>query len=160
MFVVFIGNEAEILQLSASDVTGSEKFDRYVLPEKDVYICKQASEITGLTIVNRDGKKVLLHCGKTVPTVSTKDAMSQFVDWLKKFNCHCVLVGHNAHKFDAKHLLNAIHRCGLYTKFTNVVNGFGDTLPLFRSAHPNLKSYSQPNLYHHFLQSEYSARRV
>ncbi|XP_070534849.1 uncharacterized protein [Ptychodera flava] len=64
-----LGDDAAILQLSANTLTGSETFDRYILPE-NVYMNRQASQITGLSIVVRDGKKVLLHNGKSVPTVS------------------------------------------------------------------------------------------
>ncbi|XP_070546713.1 DNA polymerase III PolC-type-like [Ptychodera flava] len=154
-----LGDDAEILQLSANTLNNSKHFDCYVLPE-NTYVSRQASQITGLSIVDKNGECILLYNGKQVDTLSQRDAMCNFLSFLCELNGPCLLVGHNAKAFDVKYLLKLITKLGLEAKFSGVIAGFGDTLPLFRSKYPNLQSHSQPNLYKHFVNSEYAAHNA
>lgn len=57
------------------------------------------------------------------------------LQFLKDFEKTCVLIAHNC-AFDAPRLIRFINQVDLVTEFTYVIDGFVDTLPLFRKKFP------------------------
>lgn len=100
----------------------------------------------------------MYHNNKEVFPVSIRVGLSRFIDFLNKDSCKkSVITGHNILSYDIPVLLNALNNCEIANSFSDAVIGLCDTLQLFKAAHPGLKSYSQVNLYQHFLEEEYAA---
>lgn len=137
------------MQLSA--VRNDEVFNKYIIPEKPM--SSKATEITGIKVVNNK----MYHNDEEVETVSIKDALIQFIDFIKKSESDAVLVGHNSKVFDLPVLFNILSKLNILEAFSSAVIGFIDTLPLFKISHPNLSSYSQLHLFEEILQDKYSA---
>ncbi|XP_070579722.1 DNA polymerase III PolC-type-like isoform X1 [Ptychodera flava] len=142
---------AEIIQLSA--VSGEQQFEGYILPNQP--ICRIASEKTHLTVEN--GK--LCYKGKAVQCVPKETCMQKFLYFLQAFD-NPILVGHNSRSFDCRYLINSLHDCSLINQFVLTVAGFVDTLPLFRSIYPGMRSYSQESLTNKFVGKEYEAHNT
>lgn len=133
-------------QLSAK--IGDETFSRFVIPTKR--ICEKASEMTGLSFVGG----VLYKNKEPVPAVSANDCISDFVDWLHNFPSP-VLVAHNA-KFDAMILCNCLMEIG-DEKMAEILEGFVDTLEIFRKTIASRKSYKLESLVQDLLKDNYDA---
>lgn len=98
----------------------------------------KAKQITGIQVINHK----IFHNDVDVDTVSIKEAMDQFLKFLKPPGSKIVLVGHNCKVFDIPVLLNVMSKLNILQKFQHVVTGFSDTLPLFKVSSPNQSSYS------------------
>jgi DNA polymerase III subunit alpha, Gram-positive type len=82
-------------------------------------------------------------------------ALEMFVSFLEKleFCGKLVLVAHNA-KFDAGFLVPQLQKHGLLSRFQTRVDGFVDTLKMFRHGFPDLYCYKQIFLVTWFLGDE------
>ena len=143
-----LSRDCDIVQISAVTLDGMSKFNQYILPSQN--IAYSASKVTGITM---NGGKLFLH-GRPVESVSTKEALSSFLDWLASFGKNIILVGHNIKAFDVKHLLRHARLHGISL---DILAGFVDTLPLFKSFFPGLSSYSQENIYRKIIGETYEA---
>ena len=131
-------DNCEIVQVAATH--DGKHFNQYILPERQIQ--PSASAITGITKLN--GKLFLQ--GTIVDSVDAKEGLNRFSSWLVNFNSSIMLVGHNAKRFDAKHLCRYIKDKGMQDQFS-CVTGFADTLPCIRKHFPQHPGgYSQKNL--------------
>ncbi|XP_015118536.1 uncharacterized protein LOC107042147 [Diachasma alloeum] len=115
--------DCDILQIAA--VCGQDSFDIYINPRQP--IAPSASAVTGL--MNCNGT-LLLH-GKFVQSVALKVALEKFLEWIENLG-KSILIAHNL-GFDGPRLYDSIKKYNLEDKFSTVVHGFLDTLPLIRS---------------------------
>ena len=143
-----LSRDCDIVQISAMTLDGRSKFDRYILPSKDV--AYSASKVTGITMT---GGKLFLH-GKPVASVCIKEALSSFVNWLSSFGKHIILAGHNVKAFDVKHLLRHAKLHGISF---DMLAGFVDTLPLSKHVFPEFSTYSQKHLFQKIIGGTYEA---
>ena len=90
-----LSRESDILQISA--IYSNLEFNKYITPTQP--ISKGASDITKLTAINGH----LYFEGNPVDTVTTKEALLQFMKFLKKRD-KPLLVGHNIKIFDLSFL--------------------------------------------------------
>ena len=102
----------------------ARKFSVYINPTK--IIDDKASVHTGLKNIHGD----LYFRGEKVISVSLKDALQSFLQFLKLSSKPCSLVAHNV-TFDKSHLLRAILKCSMVPNFRKIA-GFLDSLPLFK----------------------------
>ncbi|XP_006821690.1 uncharacterized protein LOC102802316, partial [Saccoglossus kowalevskii] len=92
-----------------------------------------------------------------VPTLSQKDALESFIEWIP---LNSVLVAHNCNNFDARILVSSLQRYGLLDKLKHKHCCFSDTLSVFREILPPRSSYSEENLVNDYLHTEYSAHNA
>ncbi|XP_046750455.1 uncharacterized protein LOC124413719 [Diprion similis] len=137
----------EIVQIAASHK--GKNFDAYILPRKQMNA--KASELTGLTVLNGE----MFYHEKRVSTLSPRDAFMSFLYFLKSLHKPCILVGHNAFKFDVKKIMKLATSLRMSKEMMMFVKGFCDTLPLFHSVLPKRKknkgSFKQEVLTNEFL---------
>lgn len=152
VFVIVPGNDAEICQIAATD--GLDEFSVYAFPQNG--ISPEASAVNKLSIKH----ETLLYDGRPVVAVEITDALVRFMNWLKRKPLPCVLVAHNAKRFDAKHLIKAVESCDKMEEFSQIVIGFSDTLLAFRDLFPERKSCSQENLAKDLLNTTYDAHNA
>ena len=142
-------DDCEIVQISAITFDGNNCFNTYVLPEGS--ISPQASAVNGFT--KRDNNLFLR--GSLVTSVSAKEALTSYFQWLLSFPSQVVIFGHNIKNFDLKHLFHAVTYNN--TEPPSNVAGYVDTLFLFKSVYPGEKSYSQENLFSRIVGGTYLA---
>jgi len=123
-------------------------------------IPSEVSEITKLRVVSGQ----LEYNGVVVRTTPPRLAILRFIDFLKSCGDNVVMVAHNGNRFDAAQLTRDIKRLNLWNEFTSQVNGFSDTLPLFKmklsdhdksklkNAETNRMSFAQPLLVEKILE--------
>ncbi|CAG2232317.1 unnamed protein product [Mytilus edulis] len=150
-YFIFAGRTSHILQLSAK--RDEEMYNSFVLPSCQV--TQKAAEITGITFENGQ----LLFKGNVMPAVGIKKCLNDFISFLDKSHNN-VIIGHNICNYDCMVLYTALEKCSLLDKFMTSISGFVDTLLLFKSSHPGLSSYSQPNLFQTLLGQTYDAHRA
>ena len=80
---LFAGLEAEITQLGAISWDGKATFNRYVLPSNG-YISFEARSVSGLEIKTDGNQQSLLYKGEEVDSVPVKEALLEFMDWIRK----------------------------------------------------------------------------
>lgn len=120
----------EILQIAA--LCEERKFSVYINPTKS--IDDKASAHTGLKNINGN----LYFRGQKVISVSLKDALHSFLQFLNLSTKPCLLIAHNV-TFDKSHLLRAILKSSMVQNFSKIA-GFSDSLPLFKKHFPSTKS--------------------
>ena len=96
----------------------------------------------------------LFHQGRPVSALSIEEGLNMFKNWLSSFEKDVILVGHNVKAFDMKHLIRHARNTGIDFPF---LAGFVDTLPLFKSLHPENSSHSQEALYQKIIGGTYDA---
>lgn len=116
------GKSNEILQIAA--MYQGHEFSVYVTPTKE--ISSEASVHTGL----RNIAGQLYFREKKVETLSLKDALLSFLQFLDLSPKSCVLVAHNA-SFDASFFIRAVLQCNMILEFKKIA-GFSDSLSLFK----------------------------
>lgn len=116
--------DCDILQIAA--LCGTNEFNIYIKPRQP--ISPSATAVNGL--INSNGT-LLLH-GKILDTVSLKVAVQKFMEWMENLEKDRILVAHNL-IFDGPRLFNAVKKYGFEARFSNLVSGFLDTLPLIRT---------------------------
>ncbi|XP_021342428.1 uncharacterized protein LOC110442892 isoform X2 [Mizuhopecten yessoensis] len=137
---------SDITQLSAR--AGDQLFTRYVIPGKPIN--EVASQMTGITFV----KGKLYKNERPVQAVSATECMTDFADWLSHFHSP-VLVAHNA-LFDALVLCNCLS--GIKDQeVSRIVDGFVDTLRIFRQVLPNRTRHNLESLVTDLLGIVYQA---
>ena len=70
---------------------------------------------------------------------------------MKELNSRVVLIGHNDRAFDVKHFWNNVKKWHLEDLIRSCIEGFVDTLPLFRNLFPAKHYHSQEKLYDHIV---------
>lgn len=133
---------------------GEKTFNRYILPVKPISLGAQTA--TELKVI--DG--VLHHKDKPVGTVSTAEALVSFIDFLSHFSRKPILMGHNIKRFDIPVLLHHLKMNKMKGAFSEVIEGFADTLAIARAMLPKQSSYKQENLVKNHLQKEYEAHNA
>ena len=103
----------------------------------------------------------MFYRGVKVKSVSIRDALAQFLDFLGSEAMAVVAVGHNVKVYDCPILLNAVQACGMDQRLRDTVHGFVDTLPLFQQVFKKVngrrKSCALPSLYQHYFEVEMAA---
>ncbi|XP_071632814.1 uncharacterized protein [Temnothorax longispinosus] len=117
----------EVLQVAMK--CGSTMFNEYIRPNENISLA--ASKVNGLT---NEGHDLFLH-GRSVPAKPLHVVANELLQFLKGLQKPCVLIAHNC-AFDAPRLIRLINQVGLVTEFIHVIDGFVDTLPLFRNKFP------------------------
>ncbi|KAJ8671439.1 hypothetical protein QAD02_002698 [Eretmocerus hayati] len=121
----------QIFEIAAS--CDESSFDVYTLPSKP--ISKGASEATGFKMIRGE----LYYRDEKIETKSAKAAISDLIEYLKKFGCPVILIAHNGFRFDPRILLKLIVSVGLLKQFTDVVAGFVDSWAIFKLLLPERK---------------------
>ena len=75
------GKAAEICQLSAIDRSGSDQFNEYILPLKDVDI--HASRVNGLSVRRVHGSRTLCKENQAVSSIQIEQAIQKFTEFLQ-----------------------------------------------------------------------------
>ncbi|XP_062616800.1 uncharacterized protein LOC134278504 [Saccostrea cucullata] len=122
----------------------------HVLPKQQ--FDANAERATGIVF---DGTSLYMR-GKRVGAIPIKEALDNFLQWLKKFR-DVVLVAHNGRVFDSRALYSAINKCNLQKVFRETVTAFVDSLSVMRKNVPKLPSYKQKCLARHFSLPDYNA---
>ncbi|KAK0073150.1 hypothetical protein PV325_010197, partial [Microctonus aethiopoides] len=91
-------------------------------------------KITGLKNIRG---RLYVH-DKEVHTLSIKEALVSFLQFLMALSSQCLLVAHNA-RFDSSHLIYAIMSNNMVDAFSSVLVGFIDTLTIFKKYLPERK---------------------
>lgn len=152
----FLGlSTAEICQLSAASLPQEDQpsvlYDQYVMPLNG--IASHASKANSLTVV---AGQLLYKC-QPVNTSSLVDCLQSFLHYLKSFNKPVVLMAHNNKVFDSRILVKAFMKLNLVEELQLLIQGFVDTLPLFREIIPHRPSYKQEQLVRDILDVSYDA---
>ena len=129
------GIQAEIIQLAAETERG-ETFSRFTVPTRE--ISPHASRINKFQTTSVGGKKFLHREGIPVKTVSFKECLQSFVDFLGALqdgSKKIILIGHNSATFDTPVLLRTFHQYSpqLIQKLMEVHVCFADSLVLIRN---------------------------
>ncbi|KAK7092392.1 maternal protein exuperantia-like [Littorina saxatilis] len=126
--LIQLGVLPDIIQIAAM-CPDDDIFDRYILPEKRM--TPSALQVTGLRV---DGDRLLRH-GSPVPTVGMREALRDFLDWLrdvaeKAGGKKPLLLAYNGTKFDAPVLRNTFKKCGLTDEAKECIGGFADVFQM------------------------------
>jgi len=103
LLLLFLGNDAEICQIAATDGMGDVNV--YVMPKHGISAGSSAVHI--LFVMN----KGLVYNGQPVSTDSLAGGVSKFFDWLKLRKPY-ILLAHSGKSFEGKHLIKAWITCG------------------------------------------------
>ena len=125
-------------------------FNAHILPAQPIEA--RIVKVTGLSVQWQNGERILTHNGVKVPSVSVKEALQQFCDWLP---CRSILFAHNGKAFDIPHLIRI--SCENCVKLSEKVVGMGDTFPLTKKAFPGEEKYAQEKLCKKLLGLTYKA---
>lgn len=123
-----LGTSCDIIQLAC--VAGEDSFNRYVFPKSP--FTDGATAVTGLYVANG---KMYFHKNK-VDSVSVEGCLEDFTQWLKQYS-KPLLVCHNGRAFDSINLLKTCQN----NSFSLPIEGFIDSLFVFREALPDRKCY-------------------
>ncbi|XP_046597529.1 uncharacterized protein LOC124294738 [Neodiprion lecontei] len=123
-----LGRSCDILQIAMK--CSNAVFNEYINSTQKV--TWMATQLTGLS--NVDGK--LLLNGKRVRSYPLSRVIINMLMYLQNFGRPCVLVAHNCFKFDAPRLFRAMRNAGVLKKADEIIDGFADTLPLFKREFP------------------------
>ncbi|KAK0175477.1 hypothetical protein PV327_009225 [Microctonus hyperodae] len=131
--------EDQIVQIAAK--CGNQSFSVYILPT--IKFKLDASAMTGLTLVNNE----LCLKSVPVPTKSPKDAITEFITFLRDVGSKVMLAAHSGSIFDFPKIMRLIRELNMIHEFSSVVCGFIDTfLLLKRKLRSRCRSFSQVNL--------------
>uniref|UniRef100_A0A8W8NYC9 Exonuclease domain-containing protein n=1 Tax=Magallana gigas TaxID=29159 RepID=A0A8W8NYC9_MAGGI len=144
-----LARTSHITQIAAA--AGELHFSCYVFPR--IAISSQSASVTGISV--RNG--IMYHHGKRVDSKSISTAVDMLLDFCQTFQKKIILVGHNVESFDSPILMYALDRCKKLESFTNIVDGFLDTLKFFRIERPGLSSYRQEYLCKNLAGIDYDA---
>ncbi|KAK0160200.1 hypothetical protein PV328_007628 [Microctonus aethiopoides] len=127
----------DLLQIAMKHI--DTKFNEYITPRQSIR--PQVTNINGLSNVG----KQLYYRGNLVSSSALDLVFQRLVTFFKNCNKRCILVAHNC-AFDAPRLIKAIRNQSLVDKFSEVILGFVDTLPMFRKKFPERKGKEQCTL--------------
>ena len=143
----FTAIDDEIIQIAAAQSKDSI-FNCYVWPKQGC-IPSKVSRITGIEI---HGNKMFYNSIEVIYTnlnQALKELFNQFAGM--------TLCAHNA-TFDAPMLTIACQQCGIDIASKGLT--FCNTLPMFKEALPNQRSYSQENLVRNIIKKDYEAHNA
>lgn len=134
----------DILQISAK--YSKFAFNTYVTPSSP--IDPKASEVHGLTSIS---KKLYKH-GIEGFTLSLKNALNEFSNFLNNYvKKKCILLAHNC-KFDEARIVHVIEKCSYQEQFNPCIEEFYDSLPTFRALFPDATNHKLTTLTQEILQ--------
>ena len=103
--------------------------------------------------------QLILH-GVQLDSVSADQGILNFITWLKQFT-QPLLIGHNIRSFDTRVLQNTLTKTDMVGEMEDVVYGFVDSLPMFRSVFgKDRKCFSQESLVKDVLGATYEAHNA
>ena len=146
-----LSDDCEIVQVSAVDFAGLRLFDQYAYRNGSINFGS-----TKVASITKSSGKLFCH-GKLVDAVEVNVGLNRFGLWLKELCGRVVLVGHNVRAFDVKHFWNNVKKWHLEDLFCSCIQGFVDTLPLFRNLFSEKHSHSQEKLYEDIVCKTYVA---
>jgi len=154
MFSVRGDQLPHITQIAGQAVEAGLQFNQYVVLE--VPISPSAERITKICMRNQTE---MLVNGQSVNSVGIRQALGDFICWLKLFN-NVVLVAHNGRRFDFVVLTSALFNCVIFEEFQAVVTALVDYMPVFKSVLKGQDSYTQEILVRNILHEEYEAHNA
>lgn len=86
------------------------------------------------------------HYEKEENALSISAAVDSLLTVCEQFGKNLILFGHTIQTFACPVLMHALQACNKVFEFTEVADGFVDTLKLFKLVKPGLSSYRQENL--------------
>ena len=134
----------EITQLTAASFDGIHHYNCYILPNGTIE--EQASQKTGLKVVNIGGERKLTKDGKVVESMSWEKALAGFVGYLlglARTNQSSVilLTAHNGELFDMPIILRYLKSTDMliYEKFETIPHLFVDSKRLLKDKRRGFK---------------------
>ena len=118
----------QILQISMK--CGKHIFNCYLTPTQSIN--PRTTQVNGFSAVRRK----LFQNGKEVSTLPQRIAFQKVLEFLKSLTKKCVLVAHNC-TFDYTRFVLAIKNISLLQNYEEIIEGFSDSLVLFRRKFPN-----------------------
>ena len=140
-----------ITQIAAVEPQSGSRFNCYVTPK--VPISSSAQQDTGIVV--SDSGSMTVH-GESVEAHTIKSALEKLFTWLSKLSC-VFLVAHNGRRFDFPVLVSTIMNLDKVSAMNDCIEGFIDSLPVFKKAFPNQDTYKQEDLARKLLNSSYAA---
>ena len=125
-----LSDDCEIVQVSAVDFAGLRLFDQYAYRNGSINFGS-----TKVASITKSSGKLFCH-GKLVDAVEVNVGLNRFRLWLKELCGRVVLVGHNVRAFDVKQFWNNFKKWHFQDLSCSCIEGFVDTLPLFRNLFP------------------------
>ncbi|XP_034237073.1 uncharacterized protein LOC117642719 [Thrips palmi] len=129
--------EDEVIQIAAVVNPGSA-FNCFMMPARDI-----PGEVTALRGFAKHGDSLTLD-GRRVDTVTRSAAVRGFLEFVRQArgttgteHRRMVLASHYAFGFGADRLLRLVDEEGQVAALAELVEGFADTLPVFRTALPH-----------------------
>ena len=149
----------EILEIAA--IHHKTIYNTYCSPDRKIDPC--ASRVNKITFKNG----MLRHKGLPVVAIPIDSALDSFLSWLERLSSSgrkIVLVAHNAN-FDCRFITHFMCNRGFQDRYRRIVEGFMDTIPLFKKSNPGLHTYKQEVLVGKFLpdvknSAEYDAHNA
>ncbi|KAL7641572.1 UNVERIFIED_CONTAM: hypothetical protein RMT77_007445 [Armadillidium vulgare] len=146
-------SENEILQISALYL--KEEFSVYTKPLKNV-IDEYATRVNNLTL---NDNNELCYDGIVVDSVPLSEGLKMFLSWLEdKVPNSRILMGHKIKGFGDRIIMEALSKHQLKLEFCRLIDGFVDTLDIFKEACPKEKvdNYQLRTLVQYYLRRPYS----
>lgn len=128
-----VDQEQEIFQISS--VYNNYGFNAYVCPKKG--ISYEVSKLTGFTVYD---EKLYWHKRK-IGTSTLIFALEKFLVFLKIFGKPVVLASYGGNRKDSLVISKAMKDYGFWKKFSSVVQGFTEILPIVKDKLPGRKHY-------------------
>lgn len=132
-----LSTKSDVLQIGLK--CGKKSFNHYVKPSKP--IPSGATRIHGL---HNDGR-TLYKNGVEVEALSLHRAVKDMLNFLDDLEGPCILVAHQAN-FHVQKLKRIIRICRSYYIFDDIVDGYVDTLSMFKKKFPTRKEEGQLTL--------------
>ena len=114
--------KSEILQISCSPSNvETESFSENLFPERQI-INQAATQVHGISVDFRNGRKTLMRRGTELAAVSQTQGLTDFCTYLEHYShsARIVLIAHNGDKFDFPVLINALERNNLLSVFLSI----------------------------------------
>ncbi|KAL1487723.1 hypothetical protein ABEB36_015630 [Hypothenemus hampei] len=128
---------AEIVQIGA--ICDDKIFNIYIQPTKQI-----SSSASAKNLLRKIGDD-LFFAGTKVKSETIRDALTHFQQFLADCEPPCILIAHNC-TFDKVRLINNIQSAGMYEEFETIIDGFVDTLKIFRNVLPKQSKYTLESL--------------
>ena len=114
--------KSEILQISCSPSNvETESLSENLFPEHQI-INQAATQVHGISVDFRNGRKTLMRRGTELAAVSQTQGLTDFCSYLEHYShsARIVLIAHNGDKFDFPVLINALERNNLLSVFLSI----------------------------------------
>ena len=140
-----------ITQICVRNISTGATFNHFVVPK--VPIDEKAAEVTKINC--HDG--TVTHRGQIVPAVKLQELIQLLKSWLPD---RCLLVGHNARRFDSRVLCAALCAVDGGLSVLDKIVGFVDSMRLFGPKLPPKSSLTQSHLVSTYLKKDYDAHNA